>query len=116
MQGITAAQKRFKSLGSSKSIDLKNSILPPPSSRSVDEIAHSNCKKTVIQASTSELLRGLGHFIAHKCCMHHFEAADFVMWMRTVDRSLMLQVAPFFIIRVNSYGKIYCRDGKMLLL
>jgi len=23
--------------------------------------------------------------------MRHFEAADFVMWMRTVDRSLMLQ-------------------------
>uniref|UniRef100_A0A914Z023 Cyclin-dependent kinase 5 activator 1 n=1 Tax=Panagrolaimus superbus TaxID=310955 RepID=A0A914Z023_9BILA len=91
MQGINAAQKRFKSMGSSKSVELKNAILPPPSSRSVDEICQNTCKKTVIQASTSELLRGLGHFIAHKCCMHHFEAADFVMWMRTVDRSLMLQ-------------------------
>uniref|UniRef100_A0AC35GUM6 Uncharacterized protein n=1 Tax=Panagrolaimus sp. PS1159 TaxID=55785 RepID=A0AC35GUM6_9BILA len=91
MQGINAAQRRFKSMGSSKSIELKNAILPPPSSRSVDEICQNACKKTVIQASTSELLRGLGHFIAHKCCMHHFEAADFVMWMRTVDRSLMLQ-------------------------
>uniref|UniRef100_A0A915DZ92 Cyclin-dependent kinase 5 activator n=1 Tax=Ditylenchus dipsaci TaxID=166011 RepID=A0A915DZ92_9BILA len=51
-------------------------------------------KKTVIQASTSELLRGLGHFIALKCKdvhLKHFEPAHLVMWLRTVDRALMLQ-------------------------
>ncbi|KAE9556452.1 hypothetical protein FO519_000337 [Halicephalobus sp. NKZ332] len=89
--GLSGNQKKFKSMGSSKADEIRNAVMPPPSSRSVDEICHSSRKKTVIQASTSELLRGLGHFIAHKCCMRHFEAADFVMWMRTVDRSLMLQ-------------------------
>lgn len=65
----------------------------PSTSKSIDGISLTTSKrKTVIQASTSELLRGLGHFIAHKCCIRHFEAADFVMWIRTVDRSLMLQV------------------------
>jgi hypothetical protein len=49
-------------------------------------------KKTVIQASTSELLRGLGHFLSMKCCLRDFEPAHLVMWLRTVDRSLMLQV------------------------
>uniref|UniRef100_A0A7E4UZP4 Cyclin-dependent kinase 5 activator n=1 Tax=Panagrellus redivivus TaxID=6233 RepID=A0A7E4UZP4_PANRE len=89
--GLSANQRRFKSMGSSQVDEIRNAVLPPMSSRSADEICNSSRKKTVIQASTSELLRGLGHFIAHKCRMHHFEAADFVMWMRTVDRSLMLQ-------------------------
>ena len=93
--GLSNNQKKFKSMGSSKTDEIRNAVMPPPSSRSVDEICHSSRRKTVIQASTSELLRGLGHFIAHKCCMRHFEAADFVMWMRTVDRSLMLQVRVF---------------------
>uniref|UniRef100_A0AC34QFI1 Cyclin-dependent kinase 5 activator n=1 Tax=Panagrolaimus sp. JU765 TaxID=591449 RepID=A0AC34QFI1_9BILA len=90
LQNGVPHQKHLKSLGTSKSEEMKHATVPPPSSKSVDEICHSK-RKTVIQASTSELLRGLGHFIAHKCCIHHFEAADFVMWLRTVDRSLMLQ-------------------------
>ncbi|KAH7722586.1 CDKA-1 protein [Aphelenchoides avenae] len=48
-------------------------------------------KKTVVQASTSELLRGLGQFIALNCRLRHFEPAQLVMWLRTVDRALMLQ-------------------------
>ncbi|KAK9888046.1 hypothetical protein WA026_000322 [Henosepilachna vigintioctopunctata] len=49
-------------------------------------------KKTVIQASTSELLKCLGMFLHSKCFkLRDFEAGDAVMWLRTVDRSLLLQ-------------------------
>ncbi|XP_076329798.1 cyclin-dependent kinase 5 activator 1-like [Tachypleus tridentatus] len=48
--------------------------------------------KTVIQASTSELLRSLGEFLLKKCQkVKDFQARDAVMWLRTVDRSLLLQ-------------------------
>ncbi|XP_013794455.1 cyclin-dependent kinase 5 activator 1-like [Limulus polyphemus] len=56
---------------------------PPPQS------VHN---KTVIQASTSELLRSLGEFLFKKCRkVKDFQAGDAVMWLRTVDRSLLLQ-------------------------
>ncbi|XP_044760430.1 cyclin-dependent kinase 5 activator 1 [Coccinella septempunctata] len=49
-------------------------------------------KKTVIQASTSELLKCLGLFLHAKCFkLRDFQAGDAVMWLRTVDRSLLLQ-------------------------
>lgn len=49
-------------------------------------------KKTVIQASTSELLKCLGEFLCKRCLrLKHFEPADAVMWLRSVDRSLLLQ-------------------------
>ncbi|XP_023310237.1 cyclin-dependent kinase 5 activator 1 [Anoplophora glabripennis] len=49
-------------------------------------------KKTVIQASTSELLKCLGMFLHTKCYkLRDFQAGDAVMWLRTVDRSLLLQ-------------------------
>ncbi len=49
-------------------------------------------KKTVIQASTSELLKCLGEFLCHRCRrLKQFEPGDAVMWLRTVDRSLLLQ-------------------------
>ncbi|RZF34418.1 hypothetical protein LSTR_LSTR012280 [Laodelphax striatellus] len=49
-------------------------------------------KKTVIQASTSELLKCLGIYLHAKCYrLKHFQAGDAVMWLRTVDRSLLLQ-------------------------
>ncbi|WKY00842.1 hypothetical protein Q1695_015120 [Nippostrongylus brasiliensis] len=52
-----------------------------------------NCarRRTVIQASTSELLRGLGQFIAQNSHIAAFEPAQLVMWLRTVDRALLLQ-------------------------
>ncbi|XP_076046981.1 cdk5 activator-like protein [Oratosquilla oratoria] len=52
----------------------------------------SPSKKTVIQASTSELLKCLGLFL-HRTCnkLKDFQAGDAVMWLRTVDRSLLLQ-------------------------
>ncbi|ELU04504.1 hypothetical protein CAPTEDRAFT_75599, partial [Capitella teleta] len=49
-------------------------------------------RKTVIQASTSELLKCLGEYLCHRCWrLNHLEAADTIMWLRTVDRSLLLQ-------------------------
>lgn len=49
-------------------------------------------KKTVIQASTSELLKCLGMYLHGKCYrLRDFQAGDAVMWLRTVDRSLLLQ-------------------------
>ncbi|EFN67427.1 Cyclin-dependent kinase 5 activator 1 [Camponotus floridanus] len=49
-------------------------------------------RKTVIQASTSELLKCLGVFLHKKCTrLRDFQAGDAVMWLRTVDRNLLLQ-------------------------
>lgn len=49
-------------------------------------------RKTVIQASTSELLKCLGIYLQHKCYkLNDFQAGDAVMWLRTVDRSLLIQ-------------------------
>ncbi|CAG0912984.1 unnamed protein product [Notodromas monacha] len=52
----------------------------------------SPTKKTVIQASTSELLKCLGNFLYRKCRrLRDFQPGDAIMWLRTVDRSLLLQ-------------------------
>ena len=49
-------------------------------------------RKTVIQASTSELLKCLGEYLKKKCKkVKHFEGMDAIVWLRTVDRSLLLQ-------------------------
>ncbi|XP_067127535.1 cyclin-dependent kinase 5 activator 1-like [Centruroides vittatus] len=49
-------------------------------------------KKTVIQASTSELLRCFGEFLCHRCRkLKDFQPGDAVLWLRTVDRTLLVQ-------------------------
>uniref|UniRef100_A0A8R1HQ54 Cyclin-dependent kinase 5 activator n=1 Tax=Caenorhabditis japonica TaxID=281687 RepID=A0A8R1HQ54_CAEJA len=48
-------------------------------------------RRTIIQASTSELLRGLGIFIANHCTVKDFNPVHLVTWLRSVDRSLLLQ-------------------------
>ena len=54
--------------------------------------SNSTGKKTVIQASTSELLKCLGHYLYKKCYkLRDFQPGDAIMWLRTVDRSLLLQ-------------------------
>lgn len=62
-------------------------------------------KKTVIQASTSELLKCLGIYLHTKCYrLKDFQAGDAVMWLRTVDRSLLLQgwqVSPRILISMD---------------
>lgn len=56
------------------------------------EKAATSPKRTVIQASTSELLKCLGEYLKKKCKrLRRFEATDAILWLRTVDRSLMLQ-------------------------
>ena len=62
----------------------------PPGSIVTNRVSPS--RKTVIQASTSELLKCLGIYL-HKTCskLNDFQAGDAVMWLRTVDRSLLLQ-------------------------
>ena len=58
----------------------------------VTSSAPSSGKKTVIQASTSELLKCLGHYLYKKCYkLRDFQPGDCIMWLRTVDRSLLLQ-------------------------
>ncbi|KAK7473990.1 hypothetical protein BaRGS_00034759 [Batillaria attramentaria] len=52
----------------------------------------SSPRRTVIQASTSELLKCLGEYLKRKCRrLRHFESSDAIMWLRSVDRSLLLQ-------------------------
>lgn len=49
-------------------------------------------KRTVIQASTSELLKCLGVFLKQKTPnLPNFQPADAILWLRTVDRTLLLQ-------------------------
>jgi len=49
-------------------------------------------RRTVIQASTSELLKCLGVFLRRKCKkLKEFQPSDAILWLRTVDRTLLLQ-------------------------
>ncbi|CRL04351.1 CLUMA_CG017444, isoform A [Clunio marinus] len=49
-------------------------------------------RKTIIQASTSELLKCFGIFLRERCHkLRDFQAGDAIMWLRAVDRSLLLQ-------------------------
>ena len=49
-------------------------------------------RKTVIEASTSELLKCLGEFLCVRCYhLRNLEPGDAVLWLRTIDRSLLLQ-------------------------
>lgn len=69
-------------------------------------------RRTVIQASTSELLRGLGQYLSKRCAgVRHYEPAHLVMWLRTVDRALLLQVKKFDVL----FGKesVILRDFVM---
>lgn len=66
---------------------------PAPTPASNEQPAQTTKgKKTVIQASTSELLKCLGHYLYKKCYkLRDFQPGDCIMWLRTVDRSLLLQ-------------------------
>ncbi|XP_030384338.1 cyclin-dependent kinase 5 activator 1 [Scaptodrosophila lebanonensis] len=68
--------------------------LPLQTQPSIIQVKNSNQipRKTVIQASTSELLKCLGLFLHYRCQkLKNFDAGDAVMWLRAVDRSLLLQ-------------------------
>lgn len=68
-------------------------VVPPVRTTSIKKLEKPpSPKRTVIQASTSELLKCLGEYIKRKCKrFKRFEASDAILWLRTVDRSLLLQ-------------------------
>lgn len=71
---------------------LSNNAVVPSVNINSNNVAPSPHKKTVIQASTSELLRCLGEFLNKRCKkLKDFHPTDAVMWLRTVDRSLLMQ-------------------------
>ncbi|NP_001122214.1 cyclin-dependent kinase 5 activator 1a isoform X1 [Danio rerio] len=49
-------------------------------------------KRVIVQASTCELLRNLGDFLSRRCYrLKRFSPAEPIVWLRQVDRSLLLQ-------------------------
>ncbi|MBN3284071.1 CD5R1 kinase, partial [Polyodon spathula] len=49
-------------------------------------------KRVIVQASTSELLKCLGEFLCGRCYrLKHLSTTDPILWLRSVDRSLLLQ-------------------------
>ncbi|KAG7262069.1 hypothetical protein CRUP_002605 [Coryphaenoides rupestris] len=49
-------------------------------------------KRVIVQASTSELMRSLGEFLCRRCYrLKRLSPSDPVLWLRSVDRSLLLQ-------------------------
>eukprot|EP00058_Branchiostoma_floridae_P003414 XP_002588902.1 hypothetical protein BRAFLDRAFT_115152 [Branchiostoma floridae] len=79
--------------------NLNSSLQQNPSARALNNntikkstSCHLSPKKIVLQASTSELLKCLGEFLRKRCPkLRDFEPSDAVMWLRAVDRSLLLQ-------------------------
>ncbi|GAB6022840.1 Cyclin-dependent kinase 5 regulatory subunit [Chamberlinius hualienensis] len=70
----------------------KSKSVKPISTVSTANVNINNNKKAVIQASTSELLKCLGEYLAKRCRnLKDFQPGDAVMWLRTVDRALLLQ-------------------------
>ncbi|XP_048416549.1 cyclin-dependent kinase 5 activator 1-like [Stegostoma tigrinum] len=74
----------------------------------------SSPKRVIVQASTSELLKCLGEFLCRRCYrLKHLSPSEPVLWLRSVDRSLLLQgwqdqgfVAPANVVFVY----MLCRD------
>ncbi|KAK2727526.1 cyclin-dependent kinase 5 activator 1-like [Artemia franciscana] len=74
------------------SVDLSKSVTRPTISLVSPATSDVQGRRTVIQASTSELLKCLGLFLFKKCKqLKDFQVGDAVMWLRAVDRSLLLQ-------------------------
>ncbi|XP_075867902.1 cyclin-dependent kinase 5 activator 1 [Nelusetta ayraudi] len=67
-----------------------SSVKKTPSSAAA--AAATSPKRVIVQASTSELLRCLGEFLCGRCYrLKQLSPADPVLWLRAVDRSLLLQ-------------------------
>ncbi|XP_072157045.1 cyclin-dependent kinase 5 activator 1 [Bemisia tabaci] len=85
----TCPNNNNKSSNFSEKLAPKQILVPAPTNTCTSQLLP---KKTVIQASTSELLKCLGICLHIKCHrLKDFQAADAIMWLRTVDRSLLLQ-------------------------
>ncbi|XP_006818521.1 cyclin-dependent kinase 5 activator 1-like [Saccoglossus kowalevskii] len=60
--------------------------------KSQNGVTKSPIPKKSLQASTGELIKCLGNFLSRRCsCLKDFECNDAIMWLRAVDRSLLLQ-------------------------
>lgn len=76
----------------STSVISHSRVAPLSTSPAPRLLRNSPPRKTVIQASTSELLRCMGEFVRRRCTrLRCLEAGDIVLWMRGVDRTLLLQ-------------------------
>jgi hypothetical protein len=54
-------------------------------------------RNMIINLSTSDLLLGLGRFVSQNSRVSNFEPASLVMWLRSVDRALMIQVSLIYL-------------------
>ncbi|XP_041073474.1 cyclin-dependent kinase 5 activator 1-like [Carcharodon carcharias] len=82
-----APAQRLNQLPSSKSS--VSSVKKTPHNSTVSP---SSPKRVIVQASTSELLKCLGEFLCRRCYrLKHLSPTDPVLWLRSVDRSLLLQ-------------------------
>ncbi|TNN41991.1 Cyclin-dependent kinase 5 activator 1 [Liparis tanakae] len=64
----------------------------PHGTTTTSSSSSSSPRRVVVQASTSELLRCLGDFLCRRCYrLKRLAPADPVLWLRAVDRSLLLQ-------------------------
>ncbi|CAL8304854.1 unnamed protein product [Lota lota] len=69
-----------------------SSVKKAPLANSTNAVAPGTPKRVIVQASTSELLRCLGEFLCRRCYrLKHLSPTDPVLWLRSVDRSLLLQ-------------------------
>ncbi|KAI6176592.1 Cyclin-dependent kinase 5 activator protein [Aphelenchoides bicaudatus] len=69
----------------------QHSFLSP--SDSFDNGVNGNVfgRNVIISSSTADLLRGLGRFVSQHTRISNFEPAQLVMWLRSIDRALLIQ-------------------------
>ncbi|CAD5221198.1 unnamed protein product [Bursaphelenchus xylophilus] len=88
----TASTESAQSFTLVSQSNFQSSLLPSSESSYSCISDQGYCDKNdIIHSSTAELLLGLGKFVAKKCRVSQFEPAQLVMWLRSIDRSLMLQ-------------------------
>lgn len=70
----------------------QQSFLSP--SESFDNGINGNVfgRNEMVSSSTADLLRGLGRFVSQNTNVSNFEPAQLVMWLRSIDRALLIQV------------------------
>ncbi len=90
LSSFTQDQSSPSNQGSKNSNNTASSVKKAPLSNS--NIVPGTPKRVIVQASTSELLRCLGEFLCRRCYrLKHLSPTDPVLWLRSVDRSLLLQ-------------------------
>ncbi|KAF7649273.1 hypothetical protein LDENG_00144150, partial [Lucifuga dentata] len=95
-QDPTAATTTSSHLPTSKTLTNVATVAAKKNSLVGSGIQPSNAagtpKRVIVQASTSELMRSLGEFLCRRCYrLKRLSPTDPVLWLRSVDRSLLLQ-------------------------